>query len=89
MGIGDIPYFESLLKEGSTYRITGFVCIPTSKYQQTLDTETTLKFGRFTRFESIPAESFPKHYFNFVSYNQKFTEKAAMEDKTSQHLQTT
>nr|GEW83319.1 DNA helicase [Tanacetum cinerariifolium] len=70
MGTGDIPYFESLLKEGSAYRITSFVCIAASKYQQTVDTETTLKFGRFTHFESIPADSFPKHYFNFVSYNQ-------------------
>ncbi|GJW27764.1 DNA helicase [Tanacetum coccineum] len=45
MGTGDIPYFESLLKEGPTYRITGFVCIAASKYQQTVDTETALKFG--------------------------------------------
>ncbi|GKA01270.1 nucleic acid-binding, OB-fold protein, partial [Tanacetum coccineum] len=42
MGIHDIPYFSSHLQDGSAYRIFGFVCIPTSNFQQTLETETTL-----------------------------------------------
>ncbi|GJT61107.1 DNA helicase [Tanacetum coccineum] len=70
MGTGDIQYFSSLLKAGSSYRITNFTCTPTIKYQQTLDTQTSLKFGRYTKFDSIPSDDFPKHYFNFVAYNQ-------------------
>nr|GFC64893.1 nucleic acid-binding, OB-fold protein [Tanacetum cinerariifolium] len=70
MGTDDIPYFESLLQEGSAYSITNFICMPTSNYQQTLEIKTTLKFGRMTHFDNIPADSFPKHYFNFVYYNQ-------------------
>nr|GEW56415.1 nucleic acid-binding, OB-fold protein [Tanacetum cinerariifolium] len=54
----------------STYRISNFVCIQTSNYQQTLDTETTLKFEKCTKFDSISSDGFPKHYFNFASYNQ-------------------
>ncbi|GJY35109.1 hypothetical protein Tco_0420487 [Tanacetum coccineum] len=70
MGKNDISYFSSFLQDGAAYRISNFMCVPTSNYQQTLETETTLRFGKYTKFESIPSNSFPKHYFNFVSYNQ-------------------
>ncbi|GKB73138.1 hypothetical protein Tco_0934550 [Tanacetum coccineum] len=55
---------------GSAYRISGFICIPTSNFQQTPDTETTLRFGKYTKFENISSDEFPRHDFNFVSYNQ-------------------
>ncbi|GJX56922.1 DNA helicase [Tanacetum coccineum] len=61
---------SSLLQDDAAYRISNFICIPTSNFQQTLDTETTLKFGKYTKFDSIPLDEFPKHYFNFVAYNQ-------------------
>nr|GEZ60692.1 nucleic acid-binding, OB-fold protein [Tanacetum cinerariifolium] len=66
MGTHDISYFSSILQDGAAYRISNFICIPTSNFQQTLDTETTLRFGKQTQFESIPSDEFPEHYFNFV-----------------------
>ncbi|GKD45764.1 hypothetical protein Tco_1270409, partial [Tanacetum coccineum] len=44
MGIHYIPYFSSLLQDGSAYMISGFMCIPTSNFHQTLETKTTLRY---------------------------------------------
>nr|GEY05686.1 nucleic acid-binding, OB-fold protein [Tanacetum cinerariifolium] len=49
MGLHDIPYFNSLLQEGSACRISSFICIPTSNFQQTLDR----RFRKYTKFENI------------------------------------
>ncbi|GJX72790.1 nucleic acid-binding, OB-fold protein [Tanacetum coccineum] len=70
MDAKDISYLNSLLQYGSAYRILNFLCMCTSIYQQTLDTQTTLRFGRLTKFDNIPAEGFQSHYSNFVAYNQ-------------------
>ncbi|GJZ35269.1 DNA helicase [Tanacetum coccineum] len=70
MGVQNTSYFSSLLQLGSAYRITNFICIPTSNFQQTLETKTTLRFGKLTNFDSIPSNAFPAHYFSFVPYNQ-------------------
>ncbi|GJR55407.1 hypothetical protein Tco_1405928 [Tanacetum coccineum] len=70
MGKADIAYFSSLLLDGAAYRITKFICNPTINYNQTLQNGTTLRFGKYTSFESIPADAFPKHHFNLVPYNQ-------------------
>nr|GEU67109.1 DNA helicase [Tanacetum cinerariifolium] len=70
MNATDITYFIPLLQDGAAYRISNFIYIQTNNYQQTLDTETTLKFGKYTKFDSISSDGFPKHYFNFSSYNQ-------------------
>lgn len=55
---------------GRAFRISGFMCIPTSNWQQTLENRTSLSFTRFSKFDAIPADGFPDHYFNFVSYNR-------------------
>ncbi|GKC93217.1 nucleic acid-binding, OB-fold protein [Tanacetum coccineum] len=70
VGKADIAYFSSLLLDGAAYKISKFICNLTNNYQQTLETATTLRFWRYTSFESIPADAFPKHHFNFISYNQ-------------------
>nr|GEV44267.1 DNA helicase [Tanacetum cinerariifolium] len=88
MGKSDISYFSSVLLEGAAYRISKFMCTTTSNYQQTLDTETTLRFGRYTSFENIPADVFPIHYFNFTSYNQLDT-KIQHQDTTTAQRQPT
>ena len=62
--------FTSTLIPGRAYRISGFTCVPTDNWQQTLDNKTTLLFTRFTKFDPIPETGFPHHYFNFVAYNQ-------------------
>ncbi|GJY40370.1 DNA helicase [Tanacetum coccineum] len=54
----------------SAYRISNFICEPTSSYQQTLENKTSLRFGKFTKFDNIPATTFPHHYFEFTSYNR-------------------
>ncbi|GJU06614.1 DNA helicase [Tanacetum coccineum] len=84
MGKADIAYFSSLLQDGSAYRISKFTCVPTSNYQQNLENETTLRFGRYTSFENIPADTFPKHYFNFTSYNQLDTKMQRQDTMTTQ-----
>nr|GEY30581.1 nucleic acid-binding, OB-fold protein [Tanacetum cinerariifolium] len=84
MGKADIAYFSSLLLDGSTYRISKFMCVPTSNYQQTLENATTLRFGKYTSFENIPADTFPKHYFNLTSYNQLDTKMQRKDTMTTQ-----
>ncbi|PWA59768.1 DNA helicase [Artemisia annua] len=62
--------FNTYLIPGRTYRISGFTCVPTNNWQQTLENKTSLLFTRFTKFDSIPPTGFPKHYFHFISYNR-------------------
>nr|GEW05745.1 DNA helicase [Tanacetum cinerariifolium] len=66
----DIDYFDRILQIGFAYRISNFICEPTSSNQQTLENKTSLRFGRFTKFDNIPATTFPCHYFEFTSYNR-------------------
>ncbi|PWA56458.1 replication protein A 70 kDa DNA-binding subunit [Artemisia annua] len=62
--------FTTYLIPGKTYQITGFTCVPTINWQQTLENKTSLLFTRFTKFDPIPPFGFPNHYFRFVSYNR-------------------
>ena len=66
----DIQHFKTILLPGKAYRISNFQCIKTNNWQQTLENPTSLFFTRFTQLDPIPPESFPHHYFNFLSYNQ-------------------
>ena len=70
MNIRDFDHFNPKIKVGSVYRISEFMCEPTNPYQQTIENNTTLRFGKITKFDPIAATGFPHHYFNFVSYNQ-------------------
>nr|GEX09474.1 ATP-dependent DNA helicase PIF1-like [Tanacetum cinerariifolium] len=70
MNLKDIDYFNRISQIGSAYRISNFICEPTSSYQQTLENKTTLRFGKFTKFDHIAATTFPYHYFEFTSYNR-------------------
>lgn len=72
MDVNDIQYFDQLLEKASAYKISSFSCEQTRSWQQTLPNLTTLRFGRFTKFETIPNDEFPEHYFRFISYNQLF-----------------
>ncbi|GJW13768.1 nucleic acid-binding, OB-fold protein [Tanacetum coccineum] len=85
MGKSDISHFSSLLLDGAAYKISNFMCTTTKNYQQTLDTETTL---RYTNFVNIPADAFPKHYFNFTSYNQLGTKIQRQDTVTGQRQPT-
>nr|GEV88416.1 hypothetical protein [Tanacetum cinerariifolium] len=58
------------VKLSPALEISNFICEPTSSYQQTLENKTSLRFGRFTKFDNISATSFPYHYFEFTSYNR-------------------
>lgn len=66
----DVNYFKTFLFPGKTYRISRFTCIDTENWQQTLENKTSLKFTRFTKFDTIEDIGFPEHYFDFVAYNQ-------------------
>lgn len=66
----DIHHFRPLLIPGNAFRISGFQCIRTQNWQQTLENNTSLFFNTVTKFDPIPSEGFPNHYFRFVSYNQ-------------------
>nr|GEV25871.1 nucleic acid-binding, OB-fold protein [Tanacetum cinerariifolium] len=70
MNLKDINYFNRILQIGAAYRISNFICEPTSSYQQTLENKTCLRFGRFTNFDNTPVTTFPYHYFEFTSYNR-------------------
>ncbi|GJS44874.1 DNA helicase [Tanacetum coccineum] len=66
----DMDYFDQKLKIHMAYRISNFLCEATSRYQQTLENQTSLRFGKYTKFKTISAMTFPHHYFQFTSYNQ-------------------
>ncbi|PWA54645.1 hypothetical protein CTI12_AA408530 [Artemisia annua] len=66
----EINYFKGILIPGKTYRIYGFTCIPTENWQQTLQKKVSLSFTTSTGFDVIEDDGFPKHYFDFISYNQ-------------------
>ena len=69
MNVREIDYFNAKIKLGSVYRISEFLCQPTSPYQQTINNKTSLAFGRATKFDLIEKPDIPHHYFDFVSYN--------------------
>ena len=78
----EINYFKKLLIPGKVYRISRFMCIPTHNWQQTLENRTSLAFTRLTKFDPIPSDAFPEHYFNFVAYNRLPTRVVDPNDKT-------
>ncbi|GJW55102.1 RNA-directed DNA polymerase, eukaryota, reverse transcriptase zinc-binding domain protein [Tanacetum coccineum] len=63
-------YFNQKHKVGLAYRISKFSCKPTSPWQQTIHNSTSLRFRKFTNFDSIPATAFPNYCFSFDSNNQ-------------------
>ena len=73
--------FTTYLIPGRTYRISGFTCIPTSNWQQTLENKTSLLFTRFTKYDPIPPTGFPNHYFHFLAYNRLPYRVVDSEDK--------
>ena len=71
MNAEDINHFKKIVIPGKTYRISGFTCIETERWQRTLANPTSLSFSRFfTAFDDIEDVGFLDHYFDFASYNQ-------------------
>nr|GEV64820.1 DNA helicase [Tanacetum cinerariifolium] len=70
MDLKDTDYMDAKLQMGMSYQISNFSCEATSRYQQTLENETSLRLGRYTNFDAIPTTTFPHHYFRVTSYNQ-------------------
>nr|GFB54934.1 hypothetical protein [Tanacetum cinerariifolium] len=70
MALKDTDYFDAKLQLGMGYRVSNFSCEATSRYQQTLENGTSLRFGRYMNFFSIPTTKFPLPYIRFTSYNQ-------------------
>ena len=81
MHADDIYHFKPILIIGKAVRVSDFQCIPTDKWQRTLENPTSLSFNRLTRIDEIPADCFPKHYFHFTSYNQLPTKVWDRRDK--------
>ena len=82
MEASEIKQFSMILIPGKAYRISGFTCIPTDNWQQTLENKTSLSFTRFTKLGEIPADGFPDHYFNFIAYNRLPSRVIDPEDKS-------
>ncbi|GJU73232.1 nucleic acid-binding, OB-fold protein [Tanacetum coccineum] len=72
MDINNIDYFSQLLQPHAAYRISNFICERTKPYQQTLENQITLRFGKITLFEPLPGKEseFPDHHFELISYYQ-------------------
>ncbi|GJW41341.1 retrotransposon protein, putative, ty3-gypsy subclass [Tanacetum coccineum] len=72
MDINNTEYFNQLLKPGTVYRISNFICEDTKPYQQALENKISLKFGKITTFTILPGKEseFPDHHFEFIAYNQ-------------------
>ncbi|GJY51126.1 DNA helicase [Tanacetum coccineum] len=45
MALKDVDYFDQKLQIHMAYRISNFLCEATSRYQQTLENQTSLRFG--------------------------------------------
>ncbi|GJR68172.1 DNA helicase [Tanacetum coccineum] len=59
-----------LLQLGATYRISGFSCEKTPSWEQTLQNDTSLIFGKYLQAHNIANDNFPQHYFDFATYNE-------------------
>ncbi|GJV28508.1 DNA helicase [Tanacetum coccineum] len=72
MDLNNIDYFNQLLQPHAAYRISNFICERTKSYQQTLENQITLRFGKITVFEPLPGKEskFPDHHFKLISYYQ-------------------
>ncbi|GJY31719.1 DNA helicase [Tanacetum coccineum] len=70
--INSIDYFSQLLKLHVAYRISNFIYERTKPYQQTLENQITLRFGKIRVFEPLPGKEseFPDHHFKLISYHQ-------------------
>lgn len=82
MSLKEQDYFNQKLKVGHAYKFSCFNCEPANPWQQTLDVNTSLRFGKITSIDEIPAAGFPQHYFRFVAYNQ-LESRVPKEDETS------
>ncbi|GJU55695.1 hypothetical protein Tco_1229409 [Tanacetum coccineum] len=85
MNLKDLDYFNPKLQIGTDYRISNFICEATSNYQQTLKNKTSLRFGKYTTFDTIPAATFPNHYFEFISYNQLESKLPKPDENNNMH----
>ncbi|GJZ97986.1 reverse transcriptase domain-containing protein [Tanacetum coccineum] len=70
MDVKDSGHSSQLLQLKNAYRISGFSCEETKKWEQTIDNKTPLIFRRYIQVQSMPATGFPEHYFNFVAYSE-------------------
>ncbi|GJZ27351.1 hypothetical protein Tco_0571604, partial [Tanacetum coccineum] len=70
MDINNIDYFSQLHQPHAAYRISNFIC--KKSYQQTLENQISLRFGKITVFEPLPwkESEFPYHHFELISYYQ-------------------
>ncbi|GJR46962.1 nucleic acid-binding, OB-fold protein [Tanacetum coccineum] len=72
MDVNNIDYFSQLLQPHAAYKISNFIYERTKLYQQTLENQITLRFGKITVFEPLPVKEseFPDHHFELISYYQ-------------------
>ncbi|GJT08692.1 nucleic acid-binding, OB-fold protein [Tanacetum coccineum] len=72
MDINNIDYFSQLLKPHAAYRISNFICERTKPYQQTLENQITLRFGKIIVFEPLPGKEFEflDHQYELIPYHQ-------------------
>ncbi|GJZ16355.1 hypothetical protein Tco_0552032 [Tanacetum coccineum] len=82
MDVVDTQYFDQLLQLGATYKILGFGCEKTPSWEQKLQNDTSLIFGRYLQAHNIPNDNFPYHYFDFPAYNE-LEERANVRDATT------
>lgn len=68
--VRDIRQLDAALQTNLCYRIEGFGSTRTDTWQRTLENDTTLLFGRYTRAVQLEDEEFPEHFFNFIAYNE-------------------
>lgn len=66
----DMRLLDPKLQVGGCYRIQGYGCKKTDKWQRTLPNRMTLLFGKYTQLTPIEEAGFPEHYFNFAAYNE-------------------
>ncbi|GJZ76812.1 nucleic acid-binding, OB-fold protein [Tanacetum coccineum] len=85
MDVRKTEYFNSKLKLNTVYRISNFICENTKPYQQTLQNNISLKFGKITTFEVLPGKEseFPNHHFELISYNQLPSRVPYLDEETS------
>ncbi|GJR08537.1 nucleic acid-binding, OB-fold protein [Tanacetum coccineum] len=85
MDVRNTEQFNAKLKLNTVYRISDFICENTNPYQQTLQNNISLKFGKITNFETLLGKEseFPDHHFELISYNELSSRVPYRDENTS------
>ncbi|KAL3646267.1 hypothetical protein CASFOL_011447 [Castilleja foliolosa] len=64
-----IEHFDAIIRLGSCYKVSEYVCVGPRTYMATVDHGASLVIGQRATFTSIPGSDLPTVHFNFADYD--------------------